>query len=79
MNIRVHFFIIHTNTKENALHLTTEEIELGTILKWCTLNEAFHLISDIDHDTNQKRFLQARDLAAINEYIRIFTILDRVE
>ena len=74
-----YFFIIHTNTKENALHLTTEEIELGTILKWCTLNEAFHLISDIDHDTNQKRFLQARDLAAINEYIRMFTISDRVE
>ncbi|MBQ7921246.1 MAG: NUDIX domain-containing protein [Clostridia bacterium] len=73
-----YFFIIHTNTKENVLHLTTEEIELGTILKWCTLNEVFHLIRDVDHETNQKRFLQARDLSALNEYIRKFNIFDIV-
>jgi len=72
-----YFFVIHTNTRKNVLHLTTEETELGTILKWCTLNEVFHLIKDIDHESYQKRFLQARDLAALNEYIRMYNISDR--
>ena len=72
-----YFFVIHTHTKKNVLHLTKEETELGTILKWCTLNETLHLIRDIDHETYQKRFLQARDLAALNEYIRMFRISNK--
>ena len=69
-----YFFVVHTKTRQSVLHLTKEEAELGTTLKWCSLDEAIHLIKDIEHSTNQKRFLQARDLLAINEYIRVFNI-----
>ncbi len=69
-----YFFVIHTKTKQNVLHLTKEEAGLGTTLNWCSLSEMIHLIKDISHETNQKRFLQARDLAAIDEYMRVFNI-----
>ncbi len=71
-----YFFVIHTKTKQNVLHLTKEEAELGTTLEWCSLSEMIHLIKDISHETNQKRFLQARDIAAINEYISVFGITE---
>ena len=69
-----YFFVIHTKTKHTVSHLTKEEAELGTTLKWCSLGEMIHLIQDIKYETNQKRFLQARDLAAIDEYMRSFDI-----
>ena len=69
-----YFFVIHTKTKHTVSHLTKEEAELGTTLKWCSLSEMIHLIKDIKYETNQKRFLQARDLAAIDEYMRVFNI-----
>lgn len=66
-----YFFVVHTKTKHNALHLTDEEVALGTTLKWCSLDEALKRIRSNDLDTNQKRFLQARDLVALNEYIHL--------
>ena len=66
-----YYFIVKTKTKDSISNLTDAEIENGTILKWCTLEEMIHLIKDIEHETNQRKFLQARDLLAINEYIRI--------
>ncbi len=63
-----YYFVVKTNTIQNKLHLTEAEIENGTILKWCSLDEMIHLIKDIEHETNQRKFLQARDLLALNEY-----------
>ena len=63
-----HYFVVHTKTKQTVLHLTDAEIENGTILKWCSFDELFGLIKDIVHETNQRKFLQARDLLALNEY-----------
>lgn len=64
-----YFFVVYSKSRQSVQHLTKEEEELGTVLKWCTLEEAFHLIRDASHDTKQKRFLQARDLAALNEFV----------
>lgn len=66
-----YFFVVRTKGERTAPRLTDEEAELGTTLKWCSLEEAVRLIKDVDHDTRQKKFLQARDLLALNEYIRV--------
>lgn len=66
-----YFFVVYTKSKQTMQHLTSEEAALGTVLKWCSLHEAYHLIGDPNHDTKQKRFLQARDVAALNEFARL--------
>lgn len=63
-----YYFVVHTKSKQTVLHLTDTEVENGTILKWCSFEELFSLIKDIVHETNQRKFLQARDLLALNEY-----------
>lgn len=65
-----YYYIVTTKTKHGILHLTDTEQENGTILKWCSLDDLIHLIKDVEHETNQRKFLQARDLAALNEYQR---------
>lgn len=65
-----YYFVVHTKTRQTVLHLTDAEIENGTILKWCSLGELYSLIQDVVHETNQRKFLQARDLLALNEYKR---------
>lgn len=63
-----YYFVVHTKTKQTVLHLTDSEIENGTIVKWCSFDELYSLIKDVVHETNQRKFLQARDLLALNEY-----------
>lgn len=67
-----YYFVVHTKTEQNILHLTDSEIENGTILKWCSFDELYSLIKDIAHETNQRKFLQARDLLALEEYKKRF-------
>lgn len=63
-----YYFVVHTKTEKSVLHLTDAEIENGTMLKWCSFDELYNLIKNIEHETNQRKFLQARDLLALNEY-----------
>lgn len=65
-----YFFVVHTKNTQAELHLTDEEVTIGTTMKWCSIDEAWKLINNNSPDTYQKRFLQARDLAALNEYIK---------
>ena len=67
-----YFFVVHIKNQGAVLRLTEEEVALGTTLKWCSLEEALQLIQNNDIDTKQKRFLQARDLVVLNEYIHTF-------
>ncbi len=69
-----YYFVVHTKTKQAILHLTDAEIENGTTLKWCSFNELYSLIKDIEHETNQRKFLQARDLLALEEYQKKLSI-----
>ena len=66
-----YYFVVHTKTKKYELHLTELEKENGTILKWCSLEELIHLIQDVEHETNQRKFLQARDMVALTEYRKL--------
>jgi len=64
-----YYFVIHTKTQDPVPQYTNEEMELKTMIKWCSLDEAIHLIRDARYNSNHKRFLKARDLAALNQYI----------
>ena len=66
-----YYFVVHTKTKKYELHLTELEKENGTILKWCSLEELIQLIQDVEHETNQRKFLQARDMVALTEYRKL--------
>jgi len=65
-----YYFVVHTKTKNSNLHLTEAEIDNGTIIKWFSLEETIHRIKDVEHETTQRKFLQARDIAALNEYYK---------
>ena len=63
-----YFFIVHTKSEISTPHFTEEEIALGTSLQWHLPEEALRLIKDTVHDTPQRKFLQTRDVAALNAY-----------
>lgn len=63
-----YFFVVHTSSMEATPHFTEDELWLGTTQLWCDLDEATALIRGECCDTPQKKFLQARDLAALDAY-----------
>lgn len=63
-----HWFVLRREEKTNHAQLTQAEIEEGTHCEWLTMDEALHLIRDVMHDTVQRQYFQARDLAAIKAY-----------
>ncbi|MBQ9150766.1 MAG: NUDIX domain-containing protein [Clostridia bacterium] len=66
-----YYFIVHVNAGDGQLHLTANEEQNGTRSQWHTLNDIVRLIRDRVHDTNQRKFLQARDVAALNFYLKL--------
>lgn len=65
-----YYFVVHTKTKAGSIHLTDAEIENGTSVQWLSLEETIHRIRDVEHETTQRKFLQARDVAALTEYCK---------
>lgn len=63
-----YYFVVHTKATPRELCLTEAEKCDEISVVWCSLEEAFHLIRDVVHDTNQRKFLQARDMAALMKY-----------
>lgn len=64
-----YFFTVTTTGSSKAPTFTSEEIIVGTKLKWCTLEEMVSLIENGKPNTNQQIYLKARDTAAIKEYL----------
>lgn len=67
-----YYYVVHCLSESTPPQFTEAEHDVGTILKWCTLEETIHLIKDCTHTTNQRKFLQARDVAALDEYCATF-------
>ena len=65
-----YFFIVRTDSEESTPHFTEEEIALGTRLQWHPPEEALRLLQNSCADTPQKKFLQARDVAALAAYLK---------
>lgn len=65
-----YYFVVYTHTEKGVPNFTAGEKKLGTSVSWCTFDELNHKIRDTVHETNQRRFLQARDIVALEEYSR---------
>ena len=64
-----YFFTVTTKGPSTAPAFTSEEINVGTKLMWCTLEEMVSLIENGKPNTNQQIYLKARDTAVLKEYL----------
>ena len=64
-----YFFTVTTKGPSMAPAFTSEEIDVGTKLMWCTLEEMVSLIENGKPNTNQQIYLKARDTAVLKEYL----------
>lgn len=64
-----YYYIVETTGSLQKAQMTEDEIINNTETQWHILEDMITLISSPVHDTNQRKFLQARDVAAINEYL----------
>ena len=67
-----YYYIAEVSEQAVAPALTEGEIKSGTSVEWHSFEEAVELISAPKHTTVQRKYLQARDLAALNEYKKRF-------
>ncbi len=66
-----YYYIVETSGATQKTQMTEDEIINNTETQWHTLEDMIALISSPVHDTNQRKFLQARDVAALKEYLSI--------
>lgn len=71
-----YYYVVTTNCKDCRTDLTESEKENGTSVLWRSLEEITALIANPVHNTNQQKFLQARDVAALNYYFKTFDFED---
>lgn len=66
-----YYYIVETSGTTQKTQMTEDEIINNTETQWHTLEDMVNLIFSPVHDTNQRKFLQARDVAAIKEYLHL--------
>lgn len=64
-----YYYVVTTDHPTEAIQLTDNELANKTTVQWHSLTDMFRLISEPKHTTTQRMYLQARDMAALNEYI----------
>ena len=64
-----HYFVIDAARDIAPLNLTEDELERGTEVQWHAPEDLTRVISSSNNDTEQRKYIQARDLAAIGEYL----------
>ncbi len=64
-----HYFFAETDGKYLGSHFTDVEIKNGTSIHWYPLGKVIELVTKFKPFTNQQRYLQARDVAALNYYV----------
>ena len=64
-----YYYVVEANSMGTP-QLTAAEKNNKTELQWHTLSEMIKLINDIEPSTYQQQYLKARDVAALNEYIK---------
>ncbi|MBQ8611853.1 MAG: NUDIX domain-containing protein [Oscillospiraceae bacterium] len=63
-----YYFIVTTDSSSFQQQLTANEIKHGATVGWHTLEDAYDKIANVEHSTTQRKYLQARDVAALNAY-----------
>lgn len=64
-----YYYVVHCEHESQPNHLTDDEIANKTTVQWHSLGDVMRLISEPKHTTTQRMYLQARDMAALNEYM----------
>lgn len=65
-----YYFAVAADGPAGENHLTEAELSNGTTLQWHTLDETLRLIGAPEHQVFQRKFLQARDMAALKQYVQ---------
>lgn len=65
-----YYYVVHTEGPTQEIQLTASEAKHGTSLQWHSTREAWRLIASPEHNTYQRKFLQARDMAALREFMK---------
>ena len=63
------YYIVTVTAPGEAAELTAAERATGTTVQWLLLEEMLRRIALPEHDTVQRKYLQARDLAALRAYV----------
>lgn len=63
-----HFYVVDADENIQPPALTEDELKRGTELQWHRPEEIKNVIRSSNNDTEQRKYIQARDLAAIEEY-----------
>lgn len=63
-----YYYVVTSKGPLKPMELTEEEIENGTLLLWYPIDKIISLIENFCPKTNQQKYLQARDIAALTEY-----------
>lgn len=64
-----YYYVVTTDHTPEPIRLTDDELANKTTVQWHTLDEVVRLISEPKHTTTQRMYLQARDMAALREYL----------
>ena len=64
-----YYFVVKTNSEALKPSLTESERRNGTTVQWHTWEEAYRLITSVQHTTTQRKYLQARDVMAMDAYL----------
>lgn len=68
-----HYFIVTTQCQQLHPCLTEDEQKHGTTVGWHTLEDAYACIANPRHTTAQRKYLQARDVAAMDAYMKMLS------
>lgn len=65
-----YYYLVKTNGKITETNLTDEEKSNKTEVQWHSLDEVYRLISEFVPETNQQKFLRARDIAVLDYFCK---------
>lgn len=66
-----YYYVVSVSQEARSLHLTPSELESNTVVQWHTFASMLHLISSPNHTTEQRKYIQARDMAALDAYQKL--------
>lgn len=69
-----YYYVVLSRSAPQAMNLTDAEEEDGTMVLWYPIEKVISMIRDFVPKTNQQKFLQARDMAALDEYKKCWNI-----
>lgn len=64
-----YYYVVSADRSGANPEMTDSEITNSTEVKWYDFETVCKLIADGEKQTNQQKFLQARDVAALREYV----------